>query len=48
MELAFGVVFVLVIALIVAALGLLVGRGLASKFERLADETDDRRVPEDE
>ena len=48
MEFVFAVVFVLVIALIVGGLGLLIGRGLAPKFDDLANQRDETRVPEDE
>jgi hypothetical protein len=48
MELAFGVLFVLSIAALVGGVGLMFGRWLAPRFEQLADESDETRVPDDE
>ena len=48
MELVLGLAFVLTVAAIVGGLGLVIGRSLSSKVDRLADHQDDSRVPEDE
>ena len=48
MELVFGIAFVLTIAALVGGAGLMFGRWLAPRFEQLADQGDETRVPDAE